>query len=117
HLHFGKSFWRRMFSVPPLSAKKLHESYKKATDRRIFVSPSTMAKSLGTLCKSSEISDKWLWIQCKNRIPLSPPVLLSLFSYYSLQAAKSFLSNFSPKRHTLLWREHSQCVEPLGSFV
>jgi hypothetical protein len=36
-----------------------------------------MAKSLGTLCKSSEISDKWLWIQCKNRIPLSPPLPLS----------------------------------------
>src|ERR1017187_2698296 len=79
HLHFGKSFWRRMFSVPPLSARelrKLHESYKKATDRRIFISPSTMAKSLGTLSKSFETSDKLLWIQRKNRIPLSPPVFL-----------------------------------------
>jgi hypothetical protein len=47
-----------MLSVPPLSAKKLHESYKKATDRRIFISPSTMAKSLGALSKSFEISDK-----------------------------------------------------------
>src|ERR1039457_3740205 len=72
-----------MFSVPPLSARKLHESYKKATGRRIFISPSTMAKSLGTLSKSFEISDKWLWIQCKNRIPLSQPVLL-LSSTYGL---------------------------------
>jgi hypothetical protein len=58
HLHFGKSFWRRMFSVPPLSARELHESYKKATDRRIFISPSTMAKSLGALSKSFEVSAK-----------------------------------------------------------
>jgi hypothetical protein len=50
--------WRRVFSLPPLSAKKLHESYKKATDRRIFISPSTMAKSIGALSKSFEISDK-----------------------------------------------------------
>ena len=45
-------------SSDPLSAKKLHESYKKATDRRIFISPSTMAKSLGALSKSFEISAK-----------------------------------------------------------
>jgi hypothetical protein len=67
-----------------LSAKKLHESYKKATDRRIFISPSTMAKLLGTLSKPFEISVKWLWIQGKNRIPLSPPVIqynLFVFSY------------------------------------
>jgi hypothetical protein len=38
--------------------KKLHESYKKATDKRIFVPPSTMAKSLGTRSKPFEISDK-----------------------------------------------------------
>src|ERR1017187_10770883 len=51
------------------------------------------------------------------RIPLSPPVFLRRFSYYRLQAAQSFLSNFSPNGHTLPWREHSRCVEPLGSFV
>src|SRR5271157_4298614 len=72
--------WRRVFSLPPLSARKLHKSYKKATHRRIFISPSTMAKSLGTLSKSFEISDKWLWIQCKNRIPLSPPYFSLFFN-------------------------------------
>jgi len=35
-----------------------------------------MAKSLGTLSKSFEISAKQLWIQRKNRIPLSPPVFI-----------------------------------------
>jgi hypothetical protein len=69
-----QSFLQLVGSSDPLSARKLHESYKKATDRRIFVSPSTMAKSIGTLSKSFEISDKLLWIQRKNRIPLSPPV-------------------------------------------
>jgi hypothetical protein len=38
--------------------KKLHESYKKATGRGIFISPSTMAKSLSTQSKSFEISAK-----------------------------------------------------------
>jgi hypothetical protein len=38
--------------------RKLQRSYKKATDRRIFISPSMMAKSLGTLSKPFEISDK-----------------------------------------------------------
>jgi hypothetical protein len=60
--------------LSPRELRKLQRSYKKATDRRIFIPPSTMAKSLGALSKSSEISDKWLWIQCKNRIPLSPPL-------------------------------------------
>ena len=34
------------------------KSYTKATDRRIFISLSTMAKSLGALSKSFEITDK-----------------------------------------------------------
>jgi hypothetical protein len=40
------------------ATRKLQESYKKATDRRIFIPPSTMAKSLGALGKSFEVSDK-----------------------------------------------------------
>jgi hypothetical protein len=38
--------------------RKLQRSYKKATERRIFIPPSTMAKSLGALSKSIEISAK-----------------------------------------------------------
>jgi hypothetical protein len=34
------------------------KSYTKATDRRIFISLSTMAKSLGALSRSFEITDK-----------------------------------------------------------
>jgi hypothetical protein len=41
-----------------LSLPSPPESYTKATDRRIFLSSSAMAKSLGTPSKSFEISDK-----------------------------------------------------------
>jgi len=61
--------WVRGYSSPQTAT----ESYEKTTDRRIFVSQSKLAKSLGTLTKSVEISVKWLWIQGKNRISLSPP--------------------------------------------
>ena len=46
-----------------------------------------MAKSLGALSKSFEISGKWLWIQRKNRIPPSPPVL---YLFLHLQAGDTY---------------------------
>jgi hypothetical protein len=59
--------WVRIIPSPPVDSRtflssrelrKLQRSYKKATDRRIFIPPSMMAKSLGTLSKPFEISDK-----------------------------------------------------------
>jgi hypothetical protein len=67
-----------------------------------------MAKSLGTLSKPFEISDKEFWIQRKIRIPLSPPYFITKDLRHSYKVCTDFPGLF-PKRSIREKRE-DQCA-------